>query len=76
MLSLLASAADDSCIDFEEYFTTHCPVALDDYDGCCLCTQYYYYGCSCCLDIVEEVGVMGDCAAIGEPSGDYDFCYM
>ena len=28
--------------------------------GCCLCTQYYYYSCSCCKDIVDQFGVGGD----------------
>merc|ERR1711892_1318100 len=51
---------DDWCKEFEDHFLTHCPAEVDDYTACCLCTQYYYYGCSCCKDIVDKFGVGGD----------------
>merc|ERR1712080_577282 len=64
------------CEDTEDYFVTNCPIKRGDYNGCCLCTQYYYYGCDCCRDVVEEIGVGGDCTKWGEPTGDDEFCYM
>ena len=36
--------------------------------------QYYYYGCECCRDVVEEIGVLGDCSKWGEPTGHDEFC--
>jgi len=66
---------DDFCF-FEDYFITNCPIQRGDYNGCCLCTQYYYYGCDCCREVVEEIGVGGDCTKWGEPTGDDEFCYM
>ncbi len=59
----------------EEHFDDHCPVGLNDYAGCCLCTRTYYYSCGCCRDIVDEIGLSGNCSAIGTPSEDYDYCY-
>merc|ERR1719210_1034966 len=64
----------DWCPEIEEYFVEHCPIERGDYNGCCLCTQYYYYGCECCRDVVEEIGVLGDCSKWGEPTGHDDFC--
>merc|ERR550532_1375065 len=67
---------DDSCTEFEDYFVDNCPIQRGDYNGCCLCTQYYYYGCDCCKELVDEIGVMGDCSKWGEPTGHDEFCQM
>merc|ERR1712062_437415 len=68
----------DCCEECEDYFITNCPIKRGDYNGCCLCTQYYYYGCECCREVVEELGVghEADCTKWGEPTGDDEFCYM
>merc|ERR1712001_181545 len=64
----------DCCEECEDYFITNCPIKRGDYNGCCLCTQYYYYGCDCCREVVEEIGVLGDCTKWGEPTGHDQFC--
>ena len=56
----LPQIEEDWCQEFEPYFQSHCPAEVEDYTGCCLCTQYYYYSCSCCADIVDKFGVGGD----------------
>ena len=38
--------------------------------------QYYYYSCECCKDVVDAIGVMGDCTQWGTPTGNDPFCYM
>merc|ERR1712062_319512 len=63
------------CNDTEDYFNQHCPIAKGDYNGCCLCTQYYYYSCECCKDVVDAIGVMGDCSQWGTPTENDTFCY-
>jgi len=65
----------DWCSDSEEYFVENCPIQRGDYNGCCLCTQTYYYGCDCCRDVVDAIGVMGDCSQWGAPTGNDEFCY-
>merc|ERR1739838_835378 len=58
----LAQIEDDWCMDTEDYFQDHCQAGcpVDEYTACCLCTQYYYYSCPCCKDIVDKFGVNGD----------------
>merc|ERR1712227_803316 len=82
MVALVNAAEEkdikDCCEECEDYFITNCPIKRGDYNGCCLCTQYYYYGCECCREVVEELGVghEADCTKWGEPTGDDEFCYM
>jgi len=79
-LSLIMTivGAQNDCQWFEDsdnYFEQNCPIQFGDYNGCCLCTQYYYYGCHCCNDVVDAIGVLGDCSKWGEPSGNDPFCF-
>merc|ERR1712223_1871156 len=55
---------EDWCKDYETFFVSNCPTSVDSYTGCCLCTQYYYYSCSCCADIVDKFGVNADCSEL------------
>ena len=45
IFSYAVAQIDDWCIDSEDYFVQNCPIQRGDYNGCCLCTQYYYYSC-------------------------------
>ena len=40
-----------------------------------LFSQTYIYHCECCHDVVEEIGVMGDCSKWADPGDGDDFCY-
>merc|ERR1712150_116687 len=74
LFSYAVAQNKDWCTDTEDYFVEHCPIQRGDYNGCCLCTQYYYYSCDCCKDVVGEIGVMGDCSKWGTPTGHDEFC--
>merc|ERR1711963_457826 len=74
LIGVLAQHDCDWFEDTENYFEENCPIQRGDYNGCCLCTQYYYYGCECCRDVVDEIGVLGDCSKWGEPTGNDEFC--
>ena len=41
----------------------------------CVPFQYYYYSCECCKDVVDAIGVMGDCSQWGTPTENDTFCY-
>merc|ERR1719468_1415753 len=79
MIHVVASALVQKdildCTETEEYFHLNCPVSKGDYNGCCLCSQKYYYSCDCCQEVVNEIGVMGDCSKWGEPTGHDNFCF-
>jgi hypothetical protein len=38
------------CFDAEPYLLDHIPIRVGDFNGCCLCTQTYFYGCESCRD--------------------------
>ena len=35
----------------------------------------YFLHIECCRDVVEEIGVLGDCSKWGTPTGNDNFCY-
>ena len=56
------------------------------YYGCDCCREVYsqlqflnsvrFFFIKCLFQVVEEIGVLGDCTKWGEPTGDDEFCYM
>jgi hypothetical protein len=40
------------CFDAEPYLLEHNPIRFGDFNGCCLCTQTYFYGCESCRNVI------------------------
>jgi hypothetical protein len=40
------------CFDAEPYLLDHNPIRFGDFNGCCLCTQTYFYGCESCKNVI------------------------